>query len=154
MRKSSKYKQGYYEPVYKDKWVITENSLDPGKIKYRSSWERHFCVFADMSPDIIMINSEGIIVPYISPLDNKEHRYFIDFIIKNKQGKIYLVEIKPRAQTILPKSPKNNSEKEISRYKKAIETYVVNKAKWEAAEIYAASKGFQFIIITGNELGL
>lgn len=152
--KKSGFKQGYYTPIYPEKWVITEDSLEPGKIKYRSSWEKHFCLFADMSPDIIMVNSEGIVIPYISPLDGKEHRYYIDFIIKNKQNKIFLVEIKPRAQTLLPKAPKNNSEKEMNRFKKAIETYAVNKAKWETAEKYAVSQGFNFTILTEYELGL
>jgi len=36
----------------------------------------------DKNPDIISWASEEMIVPYISPVDGKWHRYFPDFLVK------------------------------------------------------------------------
>ena len=45
--------------------------------------------------------SEEFWIPYISPIDNRMHRYFPDFFIKynDKTGKLrtMVVEIKPKA---------------------------------------------------------
>ena len=80
---------------------------DPTKIYYRSLWERRFMVYCDNNPNIIEWGSEEIIIPYISPLDNRPHRYFPDFYIKVREtnGKVkrYIIEIKPQKQTIMPK---------------------------------------------------
>jgi len=147
-------KQGIYNPRNPDKWVITEafDMKEPG-IKYRSSWEKSFCIFADLNDNIIQVNSEGVVVPYISPVDQKVHKYYIDFFIKTKD-KTFLVEIKPFNQTIPPKEPKNSSIKSQNVYKNAIKTYMINLAKWESAEKFAKERGAEFIIITEYELGL
>ena len=51
--------------------------------------------------------SEEFCIPYISPLDNKRHRYYPDFLIQVKEadGKLkkYVIEIKPKKQTVEPK---------------------------------------------------
>ncbi len=59
-------------------------------IVYRSLWELRFMKWCDMNPSIIEWGSETVIVPYISPIDKKVHRYFVDFYIKvkNKNGAI------------------------------------------------------------------
>ena len=38
--------------------------------------------FLDSDPRIIEWSSEEIVVPYISPVDNRTHRYFVDFYVK------------------------------------------------------------------------
>ena len=148
-------KQGYYEPRFPDKWVITEAFDSKGipSIKYRSSWEHMFCKFADFNPDILKVNSEGVVIPYMNPIRGKISKYYMDFVIQTKSS-VFLVEVKPRAQTLPPKPPKNNSEKSMLNYQKALETYAVNQAKWDAAEKFAADKGWKFIIITETHLGL
>ena len=55
---------------------------DYRNIIYRSLWERKFMVYCDQSNNIIEWGSEEIIIPYLSPLDGRIHRYFPDFYIK------------------------------------------------------------------------
>lgn len=148
-------KQGYYEPKFPEKWIITEAFDMKGKgIKYRSSWEHRFCQFADFNPDIVRVNSEGVVVPYYNPVKERMARYFIDFAIENRKGTIFMVEVKPFHETQPPKLPKSRTEKTMLNYQKALATYAVNQAKWEAAREYAAEKGAKFVIITERELGI
>lgn len=144
-------KQGIYIPVFPEKWVLTESSLDSGKIKYRSSWEKKFCVFADYNPQILKVSSESVIVPYYNPVKERMARYYIDFMIKTVD-KVFLVEVKPRAECNPPKPGKYQTPKSEATYRRAIETYAVNQAKWEAAEKFATERGAQFIIITEDDL--
>ena len=58
---------------------------DPDKIIYRSLWERKFMVYCDRNDAILEWGSEEIIIPYISPLDGRRHRYFPDFYVKVRQ---------------------------------------------------------------------
>jgi len=147
-------KKGYYYPINPEKWIITESFDTKGKgIKYRSSWELKFMRFCDFNDNIIRANSEGIVIPYISPIDNKYHKYYMDFIIETRDG-VSLIEVKPFSQCLPPKPPKNDSEKSINNYRKAIETYAVNQAKWDAAKKLADDNGWDFRIITEKELGL
>lgn len=155
MKKQSKrkFKQGIFNPKNPQKWIITKSfDLNEKAIKYRSSYELKFMKFIDMNPDIVLANSEGIVIPYVSPIDNKLHRYYIDFIIKNKKGKIFLVEIKPFNQTQKPKQPKSKSGKSYKNYIEAYKTYLINQAKWKTASEFAKSKGWEFKIITEKEL--
>ena len=80
---------------------------DYRNIIYRSSWELKFMKYCDTTPSVLEWVSEEIVVPYRSPLDNKIHRYFVDFYAKIQEadGTIttYLIEIKPSKQTVPPK---------------------------------------------------
>jgi len=149
-------KKGFYTPVYPNKWIITE-SFDTSKpmIKYRSSWELKFMRFCDFNDHILKVNSEGIIIPYTSPIDNKIHKYYMDFIIETPKG-VFLVEIKPFSETQLPKKPRKNANDSKGRFSfdKKMETYLINQAKWKQAEIYANKRGWDFIIITEKELNI
>jgi len=100
-----------------------------------------------MNDNIVKVNCEGIKIPYLSPLDNKFHNYYMDFIIKLSDGRVFLIEIKPYSQTIPPKEGKNPKT-----YQNAIKTYIINQAKWEAAKKVATLKGWHFKIITEKEL--
>jgi hypothetical protein len=154
----AKYKQGIYTPVHPEKWIITESfdMKQPG-IKYRSSWEKKFFYFMDMNPNIVKCNSEGVVIPYLNPVRNKISKYYMDCTFETKDGTVFLVEIKPFKETVHPKPPRKNAknpQKAQRTYIKAIETYAVNQAKWEAAERFCNEKGFKFVIITEKELGL
>ena len=61
--------------------------------------------WCDFTPSIQEWGSEEIIIPYISPVDGKRHRYFPDFYVKIQNRK-YLVEVKPFRQTMEPKTQK------------------------------------------------
>jgi len=79
---------------------------NPNNIICRSSWERKFCRWCDLNESILEWGSEEFSIPYISPVDNRIHRYFPDFIIKVKEStgqvKTYIVEVKPKKQTKPP----------------------------------------------------
>ena len=114
--------------------------------------ELYFFQWCDRNPNVLEWASEAVIVPYISPLDNKVHRYFVDNILILKEGSKnvkYLVEIKPYKQTIPPNATRRK-KRETLLHEQA--TYEVNKVKWEAANEWAKKNGYKFIIITEKEL--
>ena len=129
---------------------------DPSRIVYRSLWERKFMVYCDQSDNIIEWGSEEVIIPYVSPLDGRIHRYFPDFLIKVKERggttKTYVVEVKPKRQTQPPKRPKNN--KATKTFINEAKTYEVNIAKWKAAVEWCKDRKLEFKIITEDELGI
>ena len=122
----------------------------------RSSWEYHFCKFCDLHPSVIVFGSEHTqtVIPYVSPIDNKVHSYYPDFIMKMRTAKgdtpTYLIEIKPHAETMPPKEPKRKTKS----YKEALKVYAVNSAKWEAARKWCAARGVIFKILTEYDLHL
>ena len=73
---------------------------DARNIICRSSWERRFCNWCDTNESILEWGSEEFWIPYLSPIDNRTHRYFPDFIIKVKEStgniKTYVIEVKPK----------------------------------------------------------
>ena len=105
--KYSTYKQGVYKPVNREKYKSLRLPV------YRSSWELKFFRWCDRNVSVLEWTSESVIVPYISPLDNRVHRYFVDGHIVLREGdKIakYLVEIKPYKQTIPPVESKRKKK--------------------------------------------
>jgi hypothetical protein len=68
--------QGYFKPKNPQKY-----KGDPTNIVYRSSWELKLMTYLDLHKDIVTWGSEELIIPYRSPIDNKIHRYFPDFIV-------------------------------------------------------------------------
>ena len=127
---------------------------DPTGIIYRSLWERKLMVYLDENKSVIQWSSEEIAIPYISPLDNRYHRYFPDFYVKavDKDGKIVeqLLEVKPRKETIEPKKKSRITKQYITE----VTTWGKNQAKWKAAEEYCLDRGWQFKLITEKELGI
>lgn len=146
----SSYLQGKFRPKNPQKYAG-----NPTNIVYRSSWELKFLLYLDSHPDIIEWSSEQVIIPYRSPIDNKIHRYYVDFYIKlkNKEGKIEkrLIEIKPLKQTKPPIKP---AKKPTKRYVQEVKTWGVNQAKWKAANEYAKDRQMTFQILTEVELGI
>jgi hypothetical protein len=127
---------------------------DARNIICRSSWERRFCNWCDINESILEWGSEEFWIPYLSPLDNRTHRYFPDFIIKVKEStgdiKTYVIEVKPKRQTKPPIKKKRVSKSYIYEMK----TYSVNQAKWKAADEWCKDRKIEFKIITENELGI
>ena len=124
----------------------------------RSNWERVFCERCDTNDNIVTWASEEFSIPYISPLDNKRHRYYPDFLIKVKESdgkfKKYVIEIKPRKQTVKPKM-KTDSRKRprmTNSYAKELNNYAVNVAKWNAAIEFCKDNSLEFQIITEDNL--
>jgi hypothetical protein len=101
----------------------------------------------DTSESVVLWNSEGIVVPYRSPLDGEVHRYFPDFLIKVKDRggvvKTWMIEVKPHGQTQL-RGTKRNTRKFLSE----VATFAVNQAKWAAADEFCKDQGWTFQVIT------
>lgn len=145
---STNFRQGVYKPINRNKY---KGSKDP---VYRSGWELKFFKFCDGNPNVLEWTSEGIIIPYVSPVDNKVHRYFVDNMVYIKEGEVkkrYLIEIKPSKQTVPPTESKRK-KKSTMIYEQV--TYAQNKAKWAAAMDYAKKHNMEFKIITEKELGI
>ena len=142
-----------YKGVFKPKNPQKYNG-DPTNIIYRSSWELKYMMYLDSHENVLNWSSEEVIVPYRSPIDNKVHRYFPDFVVKirNTTGMIetIMVEIKPYDQTKPPKA----QTKKTKRYINEVYTWGINSAKWESAKKYCENKGWKFVVLTENELGI
>jgi len=127
---------------------------DPTNIFWRSLWERRVMTHLDDNPNVVGWSSEEIIIPYLSPVDNRWHRYFPDFLVKsrNKQGLIetIIIEVKPSSQATAPKTQKRVTQ----RYITEVMTYGVNQAKWKAADEYCKDRNWKFVVVTEKELGI
>jgi hypothetical protein len=143
------FHQGKFRPKNPKKYIG-----DPTNIIFRSSWELKFMSWADQKESIVKWRSEETIIPYRSPIDNKIHRYFVDFQIqvRDKSGSLqtYLIEIKPEKQT----KPPAKQQKVTKKYLQEVLEWGKNEAKWKAAEEYANDRKWKFIILTENELGI
>ena len=121
---------------------------DSSNIIYRSLWERKFMVYCDNQTKILEWGSEEIVLPYRSPIDNKVHRYYPDFYIKVREsnGKIkrYIIEIKPKKQTVEPKMKKRKTKGYIYE----VYEYAKNQAKWKAAEEFCKDRMWEFKVLT------
>lgn len=141
--------KGYFKPRNPQKY-----KGNPTNIVYRSRWELLVMNRFDVDPNVIWWSSEETIIPYRSPVDNKVHRYFVDFTAKLKTAmggtKTVLIEVKPYAQTQPPVLAEG--KKKSKRYINEVMTWGVNSAKWKAAREFCKDRGFEFIIMTEKEL--
>lgn len=148
-KKKSRFKQGRYVPINPDKVIG-----DVKDIVYRSSWELKLMIKLDQAPYVIKWGSEIFHVPYRSPKDNRPHRYFPDFVTvtRNSDGShtTTMIEVKPKRET-LPPEPRG---KKKERYLFECTTYCVNQEKWKAARKFCANKGWNFVVLTEQELGI
>jgi hypothetical protein len=150
------FKQGRYTPRNPHKYIGKSLADGSPDIFYRSSWEHKTMVLLDLNESVIHWNSEDIVIPYLYPIDNRIHRYFVDLIATIRQAdgstKTILIEIKPKAETLPPKEPKRKTEKSLASYRKAVETFIKNQAKWEAAREYCKKNGIDFVILTEEHI--
>ena len=125
---------------------------DPTNIIYRSLWERKFMVWCDKNENILEWGSEEIVIPYVSPVDNRIHRYFPDFYVRarTRVGRVekFIIEVKPKSQCSPPKKQRRMTKKYLTEVK----TYAVNDAKWKAAREYCDDRRMKFLILTEKEL--
>lgn len=142
----SVFTQGYYTPSYPEKYSSKDK-----RIIYRSSLELKFCKYCDLSHDVVSWESEPFSLPYIHPFKGTTSNYWIDFIIKMRDGSVHMIEVKPRNQFTMPKPLKPNAtakQKRSHMNKVANVTIVLTKAKFAAA--YAAKSNINYTIISEN----
>lgn len=133
---------------------------NPTNIIYRSLLERRFMVYLDNTSSVLKWSSEEIVVPYVSPLDRRVHRYFPDFYMKyrNVKGVIVetLIEVKPSKQT-KPPDPKRKLTKTgrtSKRYLKEVNTYIINDAKWKQAIKFCDERSWNWRIVTEKDINI
>lgn len=147
MSKSIKSK---YRPQYPSKY-----NGNPNDIVCRSSWERTFCKWCDLTENIIQWSSEEMFIPYRDPVTKKVRRYFPDFIIRIQDSdgliRTEMIEVKPYKEVI---GPPKNPKRRTKSWLYAVTTFVTNSAKWDAARDYCSDRGWQFRIVTEYDLGL
>lgn len=141
--------KGFFKPKNPSKY-----RGDVKNIVWRSSWELKVMTILDSHPDVLEWGSEEFFIPYRSPVDGKVHRYFPDFYVKKRSpnGKIetIIIEVKPKAQTREPKKQTKVTKKYINE----VTTWGVNSAKWLAAEDFCENKGWKFMIMTEDHIGI
>ncbi len=141
--------KGRFKPRFPDKY-----KGDPMNIWFRSSWERDVMHWLDGRSDVVWWMSEERCVWYQNPVTKKNARYFPDFIIKVQENtgqiKTYVIEVKPKRQTIEPKKRSRVTKSYIYECK----TFAVNQAKWKAAVEFCEDRRINFKIITEDELGI
>ena len=141
---------------YKGKYKVKNPQKyigDSTNVIYRSLMELNFMKWCERSEKVLKWNSEEVVIPYISPMDKKRHRYFPDFLIQTNKGWT-LIEVKPLVQTKPPKKIliEKVTLKKKRRYVKAVKTWLVNEAKWNAAKKVCELNGWKFELMTEKQL--
>jgi hypothetical protein len=140
---------GRFTPKNPQKYVGDANN-----IIYRSSWECKVMSWLDRNDSIVSWASEELIIPYISPVDGRKHRYFPDFVVKVKTRdgllKTMILEVKPKKQTQRPEQRKRVTKQYINE----VTTWGVNQAKWKAATEFCLDRGWEFKLLTEEHLGI
>ena len=143
-----KYYQGRYTPLHPEKY--RGNLQD---ICFRSSWEKIVMLWLDKHPAVLWWGSESFPIPYVSPVDNRPHRYYPDFVVHMKkrdgQEQTFIWEIKPHKETMLRPPPPSRSSK---RFLQEAATYSINTAKWDACTRWCEQHGWKFIVITEKNI--
>ena len=126
---------------------------DASNIIWRSTWEKRVMEWLDRSNNVVYWSSEELVIRYYSPVDNKVHRYFPDFIVKvrRKDGTVmtHVLEVKPEYQTKQPVQ-----KRKTKRFLEESITYVINQSKWKAATEFCKDHGWIFQVVTEKDLGI
>ena len=135
-----------YKPKNPQKYVG-----NPNNIICRSLWERTFCKYLDENINIVRWSSEELQIPYVSPVDNKVHMYYPDFLFeikKNEEVETLVVEIKPKKQT---KQPEIGSKSKRTFITETLQ-FEINKSKWKSASDFCNKNGWKFVILTEDNI--
>lgn len=147
LNKNSSFNQGKFIPSKPRKYKGSY------PIYFRSSLELKVYRWMDNNDKVVSWGSESVIIPYISPIDKRLHRYFVDLVVglQEKDGTIkkLLIEIKPEkfcsAPVITPRKSKKTILFEHTQY-------AINSAKWEAARRWCEKNGYTFLILTEKSI--
>lgn len=148
---NGRVRQGYFTPKNPEKY-----KGDLTKIIYRSSWEFKFLEYCDNHIRVLEYASEPHGIPYFNPILKKESTYWIDCYMctRNQDDSVtkWLIEIKPNKYLTPPEPPARLTEKQTLNYARHAKMYIINTAKFKAAQAYALSQNMKFGIITENFL--
>ncbi|OUV20473.1 MAG: hypothetical protein CBC55_09100 [Gammaproteobacteria bacterium TMED95] len=136
--------------TYKGRYKVKNPAKYDGdhtQVIYRSYWEKFAFMWCEKQSNIKSWSSEETVIPYISAVDNKYHRYFVDLKINTTDGRTILIEIKPKKQTKPPAG-----KKRTKRFINESLEYVKNQCKWKAAQDYCLDRNWKFQIWTEDTL--
>lgn len=144
--KNARTKQGYFD--------ISESTKYNGKVKkviYRSSWEYRFCVWCENNPNVEKWCSESVEIKYQCPIENTIKNYYPDFWVKMKDGRVWVVEVKPEKEyKIVPNPPKRKTKKAIENYNYYIKAITVNLSKFKSAVTFCKKRDWTFFVADEN----
>ena len=128
---------------------------DHTKIQMRSSWEMKFFFSLLKSDKVIWFSSEQTVLWYRFKIDDKKHRYIMDFSYATRSSKgvekIFLCEVKPFCQTQKPtRVTKRGKIRNGRTYARDLVNYIKNLNKWQAALDYCRLKGYEFVFLTDD----
>lgn len=136
----AKFHRGTYKPKNPSKYAGKRPPI------YRSGWELTFMRMCDNHPSVLSWASEPVRIPYRNPFSGKYTMYVPDFIMvyQNKNGQKIgeLVEIKPKAQTLMEKAKTQTDKAKI----------LLNREKWKAAGEWAKRKGLRFRVVNEDSI--
>jgi hypothetical protein len=150
VKPSEKYTSGLYRVKNPRKYIG-----DIDNIICRSSWEYRFCMYCDTTEDIVKWSSEheSLCVDYYNPIDNKMHKYWVDYYVKIKRVDYFeewMLEVKPQREYHKDKKPileGNESAKKLATYNRELKIWIINQAKFKAAQDFAKKRGIKFGVV-------
>ncbi len=159
------YHQGNYIPVNKDKVIRLNND---GGLYYRSSWEQKIMYWLDMKSEVVKWGAECLQIPYQQThFDNgdtriKSHVYNVDFYYEmriNGEFRQIVAEVKPMKEYKMVIALTENKlevpergTKKLKNFEYDLKMAYKNKQKWETMISWCDKKGYDFIIITEENL--
>lgn len=148
LSRNKKWYQGYVpkELCKKYKNPIKTNEDIP---IFRSSWEYKFINWLENADSVSSWSSESIPIMYIMP-GGDTHTYWPDFFVEMRDGKKYLIEIKPEIQTRRPSYILKKYKHNPAQAEYIFRTWTKNIRKWISAKKYCEEHGIIFKIITEN----
>jgi len=161
-RQGGKYHQGLFIPKNKDKVVKLNSS---GGLFFRSGLEKKMMVYLDNNEKILNWGAEHLAIPYEKTEYNNEshqlektsHTYYPDFYyeLMKSNGVVSKVvaEVKPLSETREPKLPSTPTSKQLKNFEYSLKMWNKNLSKWKYMIEFCQRKGFEFIIITEENLG-
>lgn len=159
---NSRFRQGVFSPKNPQKCINLLRPNDFSQPIYRSSWEKKFMIYCDLSENILFWGCEVIMIPYesrVKQIDGKAKtsaRYYVDFYCETRttSGKIVkqVIEVKPQKEIDEPQLPKRRTPKGMDTYKNALRTYATNQDKWNTAETWCKQNGMVFIKLSERDI--
>lgn len=135
----------------KDSFMKSYNE-STNQVLAKSNLELKAFMYFDNSNNTTKWSLEPFAIKYVSPKDNKIHRYYPDCFVEMSDNK-FIVEIKSSNETMKPKKPKKITTKSKKNYNKALQTFAINQAKWLSAREFCKKNNLKFIIITEKQIG-
>jgi hypothetical protein len=141
----SNWRKSVYVPINPNKYKGGQQIIT------RSTWEYRFCRFLDLNESVIEWMSEQPLIPYQNPNTGTVWNYHPDFTIriKTQDGvKTQMIEIKPKKQT---RPPITEGKRKKTVIYEAL-AWRLNTAKWAAAKSYCDQHGWEFKILTEDDI--